>query len=162
VIHLGVVLIVIGLAGAAFRVERHALLDPGGSMRVGAYTLTYSDLRQSETPEKRVNEAVLEVRRGDELVTVMRPQRNFHVAQQQPQSEVAIRTDPVEDLYAVVTSFDPDGAAAIRAFINPLTWWIWAGAIVMLGGIVVVMAGEPVGARSAVRRTVPRPVAVAE
>jgi cytochrome c-type biogenesis protein CcmF len=162
VIHLGVVLIVIGLAGGAFRTERHALLDPGQSMRLGDYTLTYSDLRRSESPEKRVNEAVLEVRRGGELVTIMRPQRNFHVAQQQPQSEVAIRTNPVEDVYAVVTSFDPDGAAAVRAFINPLTWWIWAGAIVMLGGIVVVMAGEPVGARSAVRRTVPRPVAVTE
>ncbi|MQA99420.1 MAG: hypothetical protein GEU78_03880 [Actinobacteria bacterium] len=162
VIHLGVVLIVIGLAGGAFRTERHALLEPGESMRLGAYTVTYTDLRRSETPEKEVNEAVLDLRRGGELVAVMRPQRNFHVAQQQPQSEVSIRTNPVEDVYAVVTSFDPDGAAAIRAFINPLTWWIWAGAIVMLGGIVIVMAGEPVGARSAVRRTVPRPVAVAE
>ena len=56
------------------------------------------------------------------------PQRNFHLAQQQPQSEVAIRTGPVEDLYVVVTSFDADGAAAIRAFVNPLTWWIWIGA----------------------------------
>jgi cytochrome c-type biogenesis protein CcmF len=95
-------------------------------------------------------------------VTTLQPQRNFHVAQQQPQSEVAIRTTPVEDLYAVVTSFDPDGGAAIRAFINPLTWWIWAGAVVMLGGILIVMSGEPVGVRAPVRRTVPRPVPVTE
>ena len=129
-------------------------------MRLGAYTLTYEQLIRSDTPEKRVNEAVLKVRRDGRMVTTLHPQRNFHVAQEQPQSEVAIRTTPVEDLYAVVTSFDPDGAAAIRAFINPLTWWIWAGAIVMLGGIFVVMSGEPVGARSHVPRPVARPVVV--
>ena len=162
VIHLGVVLIVIGLAGAAFRTERHALLEPGESMRLRDHTLTYVDVERRETPEKIVNEATLEVRRDGELVTTLRPQRNFHVAQEQPQSEVAIRTNPIQDLYAVVTSFDPDGAAAVRAFINPLTWWIWAGAFVMLGGILVVMSGEPVGARAPVARTVPRPVAVAE
>ena len=161
VIHLGVVLIVIGLAGGAFKTERHALLDPGESMRLGSYTLTYLDLVRSETPEKSINEAVLRVERDGEHITTLRPQRNLHIAQRQPQSEVAIRTTPVEDLYAVVTSFDADGAAAVRAFINPLTWWIWAGAIVMLAGIFVVMSGEPVGARSPVRQPAARP-AVAE
>lgn len=129
-------------------------------MRLGDYTLTYVDLIRSETPEKTVNEAVLRVERDGEHVTTLRPQRNLHLAQRQPQSEVAIRSTPIEDLYAVVTSFDTDGAAAVRTFINPLTWWIWAGAVVMLAGIFVVMSGEPVGARSTVRQTVARPVVV--
>jgi cytochrome c-type biogenesis protein CcmF len=160
VIHLGVVLIVIGLAGGAFKTERHALLEPGESMRVGGYTLTYVDLIRTETPEKNVNEAVLRVESGGEHLTTLRPQRNLHLAQRQPQSEVAIRTTPIEDLYAVVTSFDPDGAAAVRTFVNPLTWWIWAGAVVMLAGIFVVMSGEPVGVRSTVRSPVARPAVV--
>src|SRR5688572_17768659 len=51
VIHLGVVLIVIGFAGSAFKTERQAVLEQGSSMDVGAYTLTYTDLKQSSTPE---------------------------------------------------------------------------------------------------------------
>lgn len=159
VVHLGVVLIVIGFAGGAFKVERNAFLKPGETMRVGGYDLTYEGLRQARTPEKQINEATVIVRRGDSRVGVMRPQSNFHLAQRQPQSEVAIRTTPVEDLYVVVTQFDADGSAAIRAFVNPLTWWIWAGAVVMALGMGVLLSGgraevAPAGARRPVRETV--------
>lgn len=128
-------------------------------MRVGGYDLTYEGLRQARTPEKQINEATVIVRRGDSRVGVMRPQSNFHLAQRQPQSEVAIRTTPVEDLYVVVTQFDADGSAAIRAFVNPLTWWIWAGAVVMALGMGVLLSGgraevAPAGARRPVRETV--------
>jgi cytochrome c biogenesis factor len=56
----------------------------------------------------------------------------------------------------VVTGFDADGDAALRAFVNPLTWWIWAGAAVMAVGIGVIMAGRgpqpaPAQVRAAVR-----------
>jgi len=142
VVHLGVILMVIGFAGAAFRVERQDVLPRGETMKVGDYTLTYAGFTENQTPEKRIFQANIEVTRDGERVATMRPQRNFHIAQQQPQSEVAIRTTPIEDLYVVVTGVDADGAASIRAFVNPLTWWIWAGAAVMAMGISVVLAGN--------------------
>jgi len=158
VVHLGIVLIVIGLAGAAFKSERHALLERGGSMRIGDYTLTYEDRIQRETSEKQINVVDIGVSRGGEELTTLSPQRNFHFAQGQPQSEVAIRTTPAEDLYVVVTSIDPDGAAAIRAFVNPLTWWIWVGAGVMLGGIAILLSSPvPVAVTGRVRREVREP-----
>jgi cytochrome c-type biogenesis protein CcmF len=156
VVHLGVILIVLGLAGSAFRTERHALIDVGESMTVGSYTLTYADRQEYATEEKRVNTVVLDVSNDGRPIGTLAPQRNFHIAQGQPQSEVAIRTGPVEDLYVVITSIDGDGAAAIRAFVNPLTWWIWAGAAVMLAGMTILLSQpSPVrvtaGARSEVR-----------
>jgi len=159
VVHLGVLLIVIGFAGSAFKVERNAFLKPGEAMRVGAYSLTYEGMSQARTSEKQINEATVIVRRGDSRIGVMHPQSNFHFAQRQPQSEVAIRTTPVEDLYVVVTQFDADGSAAIRSFVNPLTWWIWAGTAVMALGMGVLLSdgrGEvaPAGARSTVRKRV--------
>jgi cytochrome c-type biogenesis protein CcmF len=160
VVHLGVLLIVIGFAGSAFKTERQALLDEGDTMSVGAYELTYKDSASEQTPEKLVNTAQVEVRRGDELVTTMYPQRNFHLAQEQPQSEVSIRSTPVEDLYVVVTSFDRDGSVALRAFVNPLTWWIWAGAVVMACGMFVILSEAPVPARSTARVTRREPAVV--
>jgi cytochrome c-type biogenesis protein CcmF len=158
VVHLGIVLIVIGFAGTAFKVERRALLSPGESMRVGSYELRYEGARQASTTEKQMVAAEVSVTRGGEAIGTLHPQRNFHLAQRQFQSEVAIRTNPVEDLYLVVTGFDADGDAALRAFVNPLTWWIWAGAAVMAIGIGVIMAGRgPQTAAAQVRTTVREP-----
>jgi cytochrome c-type biogenesis protein CcmF len=153
VVHLGVLLIVLGLAGAAFRTESQALVPVGDSMEIGDYTLVYQGLDRGSTSEKEINAAQVDVFRGGRQITTLRPQLNFHFAQSQRQSEVAIRTTPVEDLYVVVTSLDRDGAAGLRAFVNPLTWWIWAGAAVMLLGMAVIISGgAPVTQRSPSRR----------
>ena len=158
VVHLGVVLLVIGLTGNAFKQEQRAHLSRGESMRVGDYTLTYEALRQARTPEKQINAAQVAVTRSDHRIATLLPQRNLHLAQGQPQSEVAIRTGPPEDLYVVVTAFYPDGSVALRAFVNPLTWWIWAGAFVMAAGMVVIFTGvEPVRAVAPARRRVREP-----
>jgi cytochrome c-type biogenesis protein CcmF len=142
VIHLGVILIVLGFSGAAFSTERQTVLERGETMDVGAYTLTYEGAEQDETAEKRIFAAKINVARGDDYIATLVPQRNFHIAQQQPQSEVAIRSTPVEDLYVVVTGVDADGGVSLRAFVNPLTWWIWAGAAVMAMGMSFVLSGS--------------------
>jgi cytochrome c-type biogenesis protein CcmF len=162
IVHLGVLLIVIGFAGNAFKVERRADMAPGDTLDIAAYTLTYEGVRTATTPEKEILEARLSVSRGDDDLGPMRPQRNLHLAQGQWQSEVAIRTNPIEDLYVVVTGFDTDGSAVIRTFVNPLTWWIWAGAAVMLCGMLVIMSGRaPVTVTSAKRAPAKREPAVA-
>ncbi|CAN5622241.1 heme lyase CcmF/NrfE family subunit [soil metagenome] len=162
IVHLGVLLIVVGFAGNAFKVERRADMAPGDTLDIAAYTLTYESVRTATTPEKEIFEARLAVSRGDDDLGPMRPQRNRHLAQGQWQSEVAIRTNPIEDLYVVVTGFDTDGSAVIRTFVNPLTWWIWAGAAVMLAGMLVIMSGRaPVTATSTKRIPAKREPAVA-
>jgi cytochrome c-type biogenesis protein CcmF len=161
VVHLGVVLIVIGFAGSAGQVERGAVLGRGEAMQVGDYRLVFEDFHSSATDEKNVYEATIGVFRGDDRIAALYPQRNLHLAQNQPQSEVAIRSTPVEDLYVVVSGFDASGDAEIRAFVNPLTWWIWAGAAVMLAGMVVLLSGGSPHPAPAVRRGTVREPAVA-
>ena len=161
VVHLGVVLIVIGIAGAGFRTERQTLLREGESIQVGEYQLVYSGSSSSETKEKRIQTATIEAFRGGDRVATLRPQRNYHFAQEQPQSEVAIRSTPLEDLYVVVRSFDQDGQIALSAFVNPLTWWIWAGAAVMaLGMSIILSGGALVTAPVEARQPVAKPAAV--
>ena len=162
VVHLGIVLIVLGIAGGSFKTERNAHLTQGQSMNVGDYTLVYEDLRESRTPEKQIMVTDIGVFRDGERIGTLRPQRNLHFAQRQWQSEVAIRTNPIEDLYVVTTTVDADEGASIRAFVNPLTWWIWAGAVVMLVGIAVILTGrKPVSAPERTRARVGDPVAAA-
>ena len=142
IVHLGVVLIVLGFAGAAFKVERAAHMKPGDTMQIGDYTLRYEEMVRGETAEKEIAQANIVATRDGELFRALEPQRNLHKQQQQFQSEVAIATTPVEDLYVVVTAVDPDGAASVRAFVNPLTWWIWAGAAIMAVGMSVLLSEQ--------------------
>ena len=140
IVHLGVVLIVLGFSGSAFKVERAIHLSEGKSMQIGDYTLTYEELVRGETDEKEIYQANISAWRDGELAAALTPQRNLHKVQQQYQSEVAIASGPIEDLYVVVTAVDPDGDASVRAFVNPLTWWIWAGAAVMALGMSVLLS----------------------
>jgi cytochrome c-type biogenesis protein CcmF len=161
VVHLGVVLIVLGLAGAAFRTERSAHLAQGESMEIDGYTLTYQELVRGDSAEKEIYQANVLVSREGEALGTLEPQRNLHKVQQQFQSEVAISTGPIEDLYVVVTAIDPTGDASIRAFVNPLTWWIWAGAAVMVIGMTVLLSEpDPRFARAAAPVRMRRPIAV--
>ena len=65
----------------------------------------------------------------------------------------------VEDLYLVITSIDPDGDIVLRAFVNPLTWWIWMGTAVMAIGMSVILSGgTPEAALSPAGSRVRKPV----
>lgn len=142
IIHLGVVLIFVGFAGSAFKQTWTGSLRPGEEFRIGAYTVNYVEPVRSRTDEKMVIMAVLRIDRGGEQVARMTPQRNFHIAQQQPQSEVGIRSTPVEDLYVVLTQMDEVGVATIRAWVNPLVMWIWIGGAVMIAGMIVILSAK--------------------
>jgi len=49
-----------------------------------------------------------------------------------------------DDLYLVVGTINPETkVATIQAHVNPLTSWIWLGALVMLLGSVLCMWPEP-------------------
>ena len=52
-------------------------------------------------------------------------------------THVAIRTNLLADVYAVIGEAEGDGAYVLRLYYNPLVPWIWLGAVVMaLGGLV--------------------------
>ena len=52
---------------------------------------------------------------------------------------MALRSTYKDDLYIILSSFNADGSATIRAMINPMVNWIWAGGIVLLLGAIVTM-----------------------
>jgi cytochrome c-type biogenesis protein CcmF len=144
VVHLGVVLIFLGIAGSAMKLDWSGTLRPGDSFSIGPYSITYERARAYPTEEKMVVMAEMRVTRDGRPVTTLRPQRNFHFAQQRPQSEVALRSTLSQDLYVVLTDMDQQTAAAtVRAWVNPLVAWIWIGGGVMALGMIVILTGRP-------------------
>ena len=145
-VHLGIVLITIGVTGTmTYKSEELVALNPGESTTVAGYELHYQDYAvetlnpEPETYQSKVRFATtLDVYEGDSKIVTLIPQRNYHYALENPWvTEVAIRSNLKEDLYVVLASLDEDGPAAFQIVINPLVNWIWIGGAVLLAGTVV-------------------------
>jgi len=143
VVHLGVVLIFVGLSGTAFKQSWSGVMTPGQSFKIGAYSVKYDSSRSYSTPEKMVNMAIMKVSDSSGPVATLRPQRNFHFAQRQPQSEIGLRTTLSQDLYLVLTEMDRSKTITLRAWVNPLVAWIWIGGAVMAVGMIIILSGKP-------------------
>jgi cytochrome c-type biogenesis protein CcmF len=138
VVHLGIVMITVGVVGSsAYKVEESITLDPSAMRTVGGYTLRYEEFSYLPSVGKDVATATLAVYEGDKQVGVLRPEKHFHHSSQQPVSEVAIRSTLKEDLYVALTGWeDASQRIALEVIVSPLVVWIWIGGVVLLVGAV--------------------------
>jgi cytochrome c-type biogenesis protein CcmF len=152
--HLGVLLIAVAVAGSSFfQIEHQFNLRPGESATIGEYTLVYQGLRQGTIPGARVVEASVVVEQGGTRVATMAPGKRFYQNfENQPSSEIAIRSTPLNDLYLVLVGWQEDGQISMLAFVNPLVFWLWIGGAVMIGGTLISLWPEAEARKAAVRR----------
>ena len=112
----------------------------GESIEVGGYTLTYKGLRHTDTPHVASMLAEITVARAGKVITTMFPEKRFYKRQQQPTTEIALRTTLREDLYLVLGSYDDkSGLMTLQVYVNPLVVWLWLGGITMVLGTMIVM-----------------------
>jgi len=144
-VHMGIVFMFIGFAGAAFTIEAQDELSVGDTLQLGAYSFKLTGLQQANNPNYANSTATVEVSREGKLLQVMRPERRFYHASQQPTSDVAIRPRLKEDLYVVYAGTSNDGQKpVIQVFVNPLVNWVWVGAFVVLFGTLVALVPSKV------------------
>jgi cytochrome c-type biogenesis protein CcmF len=132
--HVGLAISVAGIAASAYSVEQLAVVKIGGSVPLAAYRLTLDKVEHVPGPNFSADQATVTIRRGDAVVTVLRPQRRFFPLQQQTTAETAIRSSPIADLYVTLGEPASDGGWTIRAYWKPMVSWIWLGALVMAFG----------------------------
>ena len=136
VVHLGFILIVIGVTGStAFKQESTASLRRGESFSVGRYRMVFEDMVSQEDANREFMGARLAVYDGPSRRGTLVPGQNFYKAGQNPSTEVDIRYTLRDDLYLILTGFDPqEGRATLKAYLNPLVNWIWIGGGVLILG----------------------------
>ena len=140
-VHLGVLLMVIGIVGSSFfKAETQVSLAPGQTVSLGSYTLEYTGL--SEFPARTHHKVVasMNVYQGGRFVGTLAPEKNYHQRSSEPTTEVAIRTTLLEDLYVILSGWEGTGQrASFKVVINPLVVWMWiGGAVLVLGTLVAV------------------------
>ena len=152
IIHIGVVIVIIGLAGAAFNHNMERELALHDKMSIGPYTLECVGFTQDSNPNFNSEYAMLDVYRGGAKQFQMSPEKRVYLASQQPQTMVAVHSIPSWDLYVVYEGTNPDtGQPIIKAFLNPLVSWIWAGVVLIVLGTFVALVPSLTPATAALK-----------
>jgi cytochrome c-type biogenesis protein CcmF len=140
VVHLGMVLIFIGIAGTPFNKDIQKEMGPGDRMSVGPYTILCQNFDQVSNGNYQSERATLEVFRNGRSEMMLYPERRFFLASQVTETMVAIQSSPLRDLYVVYAGrSQDDGRPVIHAYINPLVKWIWFGGIVVVFGTILAL-----------------------
>jgi cytochrome c-type biogenesis protein CcmF len=140
IIHIGVVIVVVGLAGAAFNTSEEKELGLHDKLLIGPYTLECIGFTQDSNPNFNSEYAMLDVYKDGKKQFQMTPEKRVYLASEQPQTMVAIHSLPSWDLYVVYEGTNPDTSQPIiKAFLNPLVGWIWAGLVILIFGTFVAL-----------------------
>jgi len=152
IIHIGVVVIVIGLAGAAFNRNIESEMALHDKMSIGPYTLENVGATQDSNANYNSEYARLDVYKDGKKQFQMTPEKRVYLASEQPQTMVAIHSVPEWDLYVVYEGTNPDsGQPIIKAFLNPLVGWIWAGLVILVWGTAIALVPSLSPASAVVR-----------
>ena len=139
-VHMAIVLIFIGFAGAAFNIEGQGEVPVGNALRVGSYEFHIKQVIEDNNPNYASQTAEVELRKDGEILETMMPERRAYHASGQGTSEVAIRARMKEDVYIVFAGYSNSGEnPMLQVYINPLVNWIWVGAFLLVFGTLVAL-----------------------
>ncbi len=151
IVHLGVVLVFLGIAGSmSYSQEREATLRVGEGLSVGRYYVQFEGLSGSKQPTHIRVEGAFKVFNEGHEIGVLSPALKFFPTQQSPIGRAVFRSTLTDDLYLILSGFSEleQNQATLKVLVRPLLVWMWLGAfVIVLGTIVAVLPGRRVGTR---------------
>lgn len=145
VAHTGALIIIVAVAlSHLYEQEKEITLKKGESTAVFGTTLTLTEIRAEELPQRFEVKAILNVQRGEKHWATLIPQMNYYPSSREPIGSPAVKSTWQRDLYATLINVEQDGSkASFRLITAPAVVWIWiGGVIVMLGGLVALTLGR--------------------
>lgn len=137
VVHVGMLLMFLGFAGAAYQVDRIVNLSREEATTFKGYEFTFHGLKHSHDETKEMMDATVEVKRDGKTLTTLYPAHYLYTTAEQPSTEAAIYRGIQEDVYLILGGFDFDNQKAeLKIMINPLVNIVWLGGIIMLLGAI--------------------------
>jgi cytochrome c-type biogenesis protein CcmF len=142
IIHLGVVLMAIGIIGIeVFQTETQGTIPQGGSLRLGNYRVVYEELNIWDRLDQGRNlaRAVVSVYKNEQYVGELHPRRDYYFESQQPMTIPGVRSTWEDDLYILLVDWQPitTEGATFKIYHNPLVNWMWLGGFVFIFGTLV-------------------------
>ncbi|NTV36868.1 MAG: heme lyase CcmF/NrfE family subunit, partial [Anaerolineaceae bacterium] len=141
IIHLGVVLMAIGIIGIeSFQTQTQGTLTKGESLKLDQYTVTFDQIQIFDTNDGRnVARAETTVTKNGNTLITLYPRRDFYIDSQQPMTIPGVYSTIEDDVYVLLVDWEPisSDSATFKIYHNPLINWLWAGGLVFLLGTMV-------------------------
>src|ERR1700732_4432122 len=136
--HGGMAVVIAGITCSnAWTEERIVTGRPGDNFTIAGYTIALDAVNEVTGPDYTATRADLRLLRDGREIAVLHPEKRFYPVENGNSTGVAIRTNLLSDVYAVIGDGDGKGGYVLRLYWNPLVPWIWLGAVVMaLGGVI--------------------------
>ena len=158
IVHFGIVVLFIGIAGGAFNQSREMEMGFGDEMKLGPYRLVCQSFTQDSNPNFETEYALLDAYKGGKKIAQLAPEKRFYIASQQSSTVVANHSTLSNDLYVIYEGKNPDtDKPIIKVFLNPLINWIWIGVGIVVFGTLLALVPNlvVVGGRQRAAAVVP-------
>jgi cytochrome c-type biogenesis protein CcmF len=140
VVHLGVVLIIMGIAGSmAYSIEKEVTLGVNQDLNIGNYRVQFQGLKGSQQPTHFRVEGAFRVFHNGSDEGVMTPALKFFPTQQSPIGRAVHQSSLTEDIYLILSGFSEvdRNHATLKILVRPLIVWMWIGGFVIALGTLV-------------------------
>ena len=140
--HLGVAVLLAGVAGTTTGTQVTAPLSPGEEVSARGFTLALVDVEPADAPDGgRAARATLTLRRGGDTLATLRPVALVSDVGQRV-SVAALRSTPLQDVQVALRAVGDGGQAVIVEIgVHPLMQLVWWGGILVVAGLAVSAAG---------------------
>jgi cytochrome c-type biogenesis protein CcmF len=155
--HFGVGLFIVGATvTTAYKVETDRGVRPGDRWETAGYEFIFRGVEPVTGPNYSADEAEFELRKNDELVAMLRPQRRVYRVQTAPMYEAAIDGALHRDVFLALGDPLGDDAWSVRVRYKPFIRFVWFSTVLMaFGGLIA--ATDRRYRRSEAREGVRRP-----
>src|SRR5213080_4414902 len=121
IVHMGMVFVFIGLAGAAFNHDIQKDMRQGDSLQIGPYTLVLQGFDTKPEKNYTAQRLLVEVLRDKKPIMMLYPEKRRFSTTEENGTMVAIYSTLKEDLYVVYAGNSPDTQLPVlHAYLNPL------------------------------------------
>lgn len=140
VVHLGVVLIMMGIAGSmTYSSEKDATMAVNQTLDIGNYKIKFEGLKGSQQPTHFRVEGAFRVFHNGSDDGVVTPALKFFPTQQSPIGRAVHQSSLSEDIYLILSGFSEvnRNQATLKVLVRPLVIWMWIGGFVIAFGTII-------------------------
>ena len=137
--HFGMAVLVVGVTGVnSYEVERDVRIHVNDVVTIAPYSFQLKSLGEVTGPNYKAVRADVEVRRGDEVIKTLQPEKRRYFSSAMPMTEAGIDSGFMRDLYVSLGEPLDDARTewSMRVYYKPFVPWLWGGVLLMvLGGL---------------------------
>lgn len=140
IVHFGIAILFVGLAGSAYQHEHHLSLKIGEISQSAGYEFLLKEIEWVQQSDNEGAIAHVFVSAKGQTIAHLTPALYLHRNQPKPIAEIDLRIEPLKDIYLAMGSiFEDESGADFVLTINPLILFVWIGSAIMVLGTALAM-----------------------